>query len=225
MSSSVKTMLASALVAFAFSIGANIGIGPSTAWAQTATDLNCKKCVRGKAIKNGAVKFNRLQGKVQNRITGLESATTALQSTASALEARTSALETIAMERVPFYVVLDGDGAEQTIATNGALEYFARCRVDDAGSDRIQIIVTSTQDGWFEEDAGGPQAAGAEIIQFTTSTGLATPIYSDDIDEGSAVAPDGSYVGIDGEMTGLGLNIFGHDCIAVGNVFLVNGTP
>ena len=125
---------------------------------------------------------------------------------------------------IPWITILDGDGAEETIATNGALEFFARCRVNDGGQDRIQIFVTSSVDGWFEEDTGGAQTAGTEILMFQSNIATGNPSYQEDIDEGSAVAPDGSYVAIDGEMLGLGLNIFGHSCIAVGNAMLFTGT-
>ena len=48
--------------------------------------------------------------------------------------------------------------------------------------------------------------------------------YQDDIDQMSIAAPDGSYIAVDGEMLALGLNIFGHNCLTIGNAFLVNGT-
>lgn len=205
MTFSLKGLSVVVLAAAMFSFGAGTPFGPDAALAQTATKLKCKKCVNGKAIKNGAVKFNRLQGKVQDRITNLESAM---------------------MERVPFYVTLDTDGAEQTLATNGTLEIFARCRVNNPiGQDIIDIVATSSAAGWFLSNQGGPFAAGQEVILISRSTAIATTLYNNNIDGRSVVAPDGSYLAIDYETTGHGLNIFGHECFTVGNVFVISGTP
>jgi hypothetical protein len=63
---------------------------------------------------------------------------------------------------VPFFVTLDGDGAEEAVATNGPLEAFVRCLVNDSsigGADRIKLLATSTIDGWW---AGGSEPSLAD---------------------------------------------------------------
>jgi cysteine-rich repeat protein len=128
--------------------------------------------------------------------------------------------------QVPFYATLDGDGAIGPIATNGPLRAFARCRVNDAGNDRIELVVVGVVDGWFEEDnPTTAQLAGAEITVNLEQAPTGTPFYDNMIDDFSAVAPGGYYVGLDGESTGLGLNLFGHDCIAVGVATMITGNP
>lgn len=223
---STKFGLAFALAASLFAFDTGGAIGPGAAWAQTAKNLKCKQCVKSGAIKKGAVKFNRLQPKVQDRITDLESATQALESTTQSLESTIQNLESAVMERMPFYVTLDTDNAEQTLATNGALELFARCRVDfPSNSDQLQIIATSSIDGWHLSSGGGPFNAGDEEIIIPIAGPSTGESYSNEVDGISVVAPDGSYLAIDYETTGLGLNIFGHECFTVGNVFLITGTP
>ena len=131
----------------------------------------------------------------------------------------------------PFFVTLDF-GEEKTIAKAGPFKVFARCIVIPAGGpDIVRIIVTSEEAGWFaetDEDPianGGPFAADAEAaaLQEAFPTGL--PIYSNNPDKFSAIGPDDDgdlyYVSIDGDTVGLGLNIFGNDCLAVGNVSIM----
>lgn len=236
-----------ALVWSVLSLGAGTMLGPDTALAQTATNLRCDECVNRADIKKGAVSFNRLQDKVRARIKRLESksstlttktntlttttnalttTTNTLNTDVQALETDVQNLQTISQERVPFYVVLDGDGAEQVIATNGPLEYFVRCTVGT--TDVVELIATSSQAGWFGDGDGGnvtSGTAGAEMVAGSRSVGAATASFGNDIDESFAVAPDGSYMAVNGEMLALGLNVFGHDCVAVGNVFVISGTP
>ncbi len=126
----------------------------------------------------------------------------------------------------PFYVtLLSGD--EVTLATNGPLEYFARCTIDDGGKDKIEIFVTSTQDGWWDEEVAfrTPHAADDEVRAFYKIATTGQSHYDNDINEGSAIAADGSYMAIDGDTIGLGLNIFGYDCIAAGTVVVIAGAP
>ena len=124
----------------------------------------------------------------------------------------------------PFYITLDGD-TEATIAINGPLEYFARCTVDAGGRDKIEILATSTEDGWWDEDGFWPLRADDEVLVFLEIGATGQSRYDNDTNEGSAVAADGSYIAIDGDTLGLGLNVFGHDCIAVGTVIVITGTP
>ncbi len=208
MTSNLKFLPTLALGAALFSFDLGIGLGPETASAQTAENLRCRQCVDRGDIRKGAVNFKRLQPKLRDRITDLK--------------------ETVEQE-VPFYITLDGNGAEQTIATNGELEVFARCLVDQAGNDRVEIVFTSNVDGWFAEEdritgETGPIAAFTEVAVLGDQVPAGTASYDDDDDEGSAAAPDGSVISVIGEATGLGLNIFGHDCVAIGTLFLIKGT-
>ena len=85
--------------------------------------------------------------------------------------------------------------------------------------------------GWFEEDESDssgtntPLAAGQEVQVFCEDHTTGGAEFNNDIDEFSAIGPnsDGElfYVGIDGETLGLGLNIFGHKCLAVGTITLM----
>jgi hypothetical protein len=113
--------------------------------------------------------------------------------------------------RIPFLVYLDGDGTESTIATSGPLELRLRCT--NPGDWRAELYVTSSLPGWWQA-GDGPIAAGAERSFFTLETSAAQ--YSHRIDGVSWIAPDGSYLGLDAEMTGIGVLLFGHDCVAAG---------
>lgn len=116
---------------------------------------------------------------------------------------------------------LDGDQSEVVIAENGPLTAFARC-TSDPGGDEIEVFFTATVDGWWEEDSG-PHSSGDEIDVMSNTGDADSAEYEDDIDETSAVAEEDGviyYIGMDGETTGLGLNIFGHDCLVAGSVFL-----
>ena len=158
----------------------------------------------GNRIKDGAVSETKLSPALQD---------TVASSAASVAE------------RQSFYVTLDINLAEQTIATNGPLEYFVRCFINDGGSDRVEIIATSSVAGWYEEDNGSAALpALQEEIILSNSNPTGDDDYENEIDDGSMVGPDGSYMAVDGETVGLGLNIFGHRCVAVGHVIKVNGT-
>ncbi len=55
---------------------------------------------------------------------------------------------------------------------------------------------------------------------------LAWPDFSYRIDQDPAIAAEGttgSYIGIDGETLGLGLNVFGNDCVVAGSAFFATG--
>ncbi len=83
----------------------------------------------------------------------------------------------------------------------------------------------STTGDAFEEDEG-PLTADTPVAAYSHSGSTTDPSYENDIDDGSTVAMEGttgSYIGIDGETIGLGLNLFGHDCVVAGAAFLANG--
>ena len=115
---------------------------------------------------------------------------------------------------------MNSNGEEKTIAKAGPLEVFARCNLSGSAS-RLRIFVTSSVAGWFSTLSPGPTAAGVE--RQINNTGLSTPPrYIVIIDRFSAIGRDEDgdlfYVSIDGETQGLGTNIFGFRCFAVGNV-------
>ena len=125
---------------------------------------------------------------------------------------------------IPFYVVLDADNSESTIATHGEFRVFARCRVNDAGQDRIRIIVTRTSAGWFANRTGtAAQAADAEVDLLARNVATNTALYQVDFDDGNALGPDGTMVAIDADSTALTLNLFGHRCLAAGILRTMTG--
>ena len=124
-----------------------------------------------------------------------------------------------------YFEVLDGDQSEVTLAENGPLRYFARCTVDDGGTDRIEVLVESTTGEAFEQDEGQLTASTPAVI-YESIVGTTDESYDNDVDEGSTAAMEGttgSYLAIDGETLGLGLNIFGHDCVVAGSAFSAEG--
>lgn len=126
---------------------------------------------------------------------------------------------------IGFYVTLDGDGAEQTLATNGPLEYFARCTVG-ATSTTVEVYATSSQDGWFSS-MGGPHAAGEELLHYSLQSDGTDPEYGDNAlrFESSIVSPDGHFLVVGNESMTLGTRMFGHDCLAIGTAIAITGTP
>lgn len=190
---------------------ATAALSPDAARAQTAGNLKCNKCVGTKdiakkavtksRIKNNAVTFGKLNPKVEDAI----------------------------KQNQAFHAKLDSSGAVATLVNHGSLRIFARCILNDLGNDRIEIVYTSTVNGWFPIISGGPQtaqSAGAEVISpfagisgptGTTRTGLFFV-------EAGAIAPDGSTIGI-GPKFGLGLNVFGHRCVVDGSAVAFTGNP
>jgi cysteine-rich repeat protein len=128
------------------------------------------------------------------------------------------------LAEIPFYVVLDADNSESTIATYGEFRLFVRCRVNQGGNDVIRVMVTRTSAGWFTDNAAGTsQAAGAEVEMSVRSIATNTANAGVDFDEGYALGPDGTYVALDADGLALGLNVFGHRCVAAGIVRAMTG--
>lgn len=118
--------------------------------------------------------------------------------------------------KVPFYVQLSG-GETKLVAKNGSLELVARCVVNSATI--MDLFLTSTQDGWFSTPEG-PLLAGAE--RSVTLVEGTEPVYGNSINGLTAAAPDGSFIGIPRDSTGVGVNVFGHDCVAIGTATLIS---
>lgn len=130
-----------------------------------------------------------------------------------------------------FYITLDpADGAteEQVVLFQGTLTLTARChRNQDFGSgpeDLVELVVTNSEDGWYDNNDNLYPAAGEYYIgdEFE-DTGVTR--VDNDIDEGFAVAPSGDLIGIDGESTVYGLNVFGHRCLVAGQAWTMRGNP
>jgi hypothetical protein len=121
-----------------------------------------------------------------------------------------------------FFVTADIDGEERPIATAGPFEIFARCFV--GATDQIQILVRSAVGGWREPFSTSPFDAGEERVVFDDSANGDQPSYENSVDRFTALGPDENgrlfYLAIDGETLGLGLNVFDHECLAVGTVTL-----
>jgi len=125
----------------------------------------------------------------------------------------------------PFRVALDapdGGFTDQVVFTYETVTVTARCIDNEPGegdgTDRGQLLVTSSEDGWYhEEDSGTAQAAGTEVIGSRVSFDDGFAYFDNDIDDFVMVTPAGHTVGWDGESTGIGLNIFGSDCLLSGN--------
>jgi hypothetical protein len=126
---------------------------------------------------------------------------------------------------VGFYVTLDGDGAEQTLATSGPLEFFARCTVG-ATATTVEVFATSSQDSWFSS-MGGPHAAGEEKLHYSLQSNGTAPEYGDHSlrFESSIVSPDGHFLVVGNETMTLGTRMFGHDCLAIGTATAITGNP
>ena len=208
-------------------ICAAAALGPNGALAQAAGNLNCNKCVDSgdvakkavtkKKIDKGAVTTNRIKEGAVDRT----KLSTDLQDHFD--------------QRGTFFVTLDGDGAQATIATLGPLTYFVRCLVSrpvggGGFRDGIEIVATSSVDGWFEEDEsdnfGGnsPLLAGEEVIVQDHFAPSGAGARFRNIEESSAVAPDGSHLALKGDTGAFGTNLLGHDCVAMGTIFRITGT-
>lgn len=135
-------------------------------------------------------------------------------------------------ERVDFFLAIERDGPDETIATNGPFEIFARCYTDPFGGLNFFIRLVGEVDGWWGSAgaAHGPYVAGEELQMFAhsiSSTSEERGFYNGSkvgAEALSAVAPDGSYIGIEPDTLGLGMKILGHDCIAIGTAILLRST-
>jgi len=126
---------------------------------------------------------------------------------------------------------MDTDGEEKTIATAGPLEVFARCRLGDGGEDFVEVVVTSSEPGWIcaelgvRCDATTLLGSGALSVALRLRTPAGQLKYALDADGSNAIGPDAEgalfFISIDGDTLGLGLNIFGHKCLAVGIVSIM----
>lgn len=117
--------------------------------------------------------------------------------------------------KVPFYVKLSG-GEHVLVAKNRSLELRARCLFEGPVT-AVELFFTSTQDGWVSDN--GPLLAGQESLVAAKASD--EPAYSNDDGGRTAAAPDGSFIGVANEATGVGVNVFEQDCVAIGAALLI----
>lgn len=126
-----------------------------------------------------------------------------------------------------FSETLDADGAEVDLVTTGPLRYFARCLIDDAGVDRIQILATSSVGPWWEErNETASRAADATVLAFSEFASTGSSRFDTDPDDHAMAVVQGGTIhsmGIAGATMSLGLNVFGHKCLVAGAAFMQRG--
>ena len=132
-----------------------------------------------------------------------------------------------------FYVTLNGDGSKKTIARIGSVTIFAQCEIEltvdeegelDGGEEvEVKILAKNSKGAWFRADSDRQLAAGQRTVLLSESEDIGEPAFeAEDNDEAAVITKSGLYVSVD---AGLGLNIFGHDCVAVGTVSSITGKP
>lgn len=136
----------------------------------------------------------------------------------------------------PFYVTLDpapGETDETVVFAYGSITVKVACTLldfdpmDPPAVDRVEVIVTSSEDGWYLEDEDEiPQAANAEVVvaSWEFESGL-FPTFINTIDDAVVGTPAGHVVGWDGESLAVGLGVFDHTCLATGNIWAMTGSP
>ena len=120
-------------------------------------------------------------------------------------------------------MTLDGDGSKKTIATIKPLKFVARCELNSEGEDEIKIVAQSSRDGWLASTWDEPLSRRRKVVMFSESDSAGEPAYENDDGDGSIAAPNGAYMAIDGDTLGLGLNVLGHDCVAIGTLTIIKG--
>jgi hypothetical protein len=112
-------------------------------------------------------------------------------------------------------------GESAVLAQQGQLLARATCTDNGGGSTRTAVEFESSVEGaWM---SGDPLTANTPSTMFSMSD--TSTYYDRDIDSGSAMAPDGTYIGIDGESLGLGVNLFGHGCVVAGSAVVKTVAP
>ncbi len=199
--------------------GAGTGLGPDGAWAQTATNLKCKRCVGARQLKKGAIKSNRLK----------DGAVT-LGKMESGLGERANTTQ-------PYYVTMDTNNERRTIVTNGPITLSVGCFLNEPDGiggfrDAIRLFASSSVAGWFTFNNpngignNGPFTAGQEVEMDLDTI---SPPGTLDVDSESTgdgiVAPDGSIVSFADDSNLVAHNALGHRCTHAGVVSVVTGTP
>ena len=139
----------------------------------------------------------------------------ALSLTAASAEARV-----LNSSQKRFYVTLNGDGSKATIAKIGTLTIFAQCELDPLDEDEVKIVVKNSKGPWFESEDGKALRGGQRVVLLSESEESGESTFEDE--DGAVATKSGLYVTVD---AGLGVNVFGHDCIAAGTVTSITGNP
>ena len=79
-----------------------------------------------------------------------------------------------------------------------------------------EIFVSSSEDGWFQSESSGPQSMVDEGSWGEIAT--ASPGYKA-LPGFTAVTPSGHFIGLN--TFGLGVNLFGSDCLVAGQIVAV----
>ena len=151
---------------------------------------------------------------------------------------------------VPFFFEM-ADGEERTILTSGSTEIFARCQIDvtfrGPNQDVVSIVTTSSEDGWFasgglstpSQEPTQARLAGEESIINVVMNGdnhpdgtvfgreqmedaFSSAASTSFAPHGAVITPAGTFIRVEVDLA---LNMFGHDCIAVGTATVIHGDP
>lgn len=123
-----------------------------------------------------------------------------------------------------------GVNDSQVIAQNGRVRLVAQC-LKEGNNRRLRVVAATTQrdsflDGLDDRDGNNnnnylqPETAAdnARILQSATVTGD-NQIVQNDVDDGFVLAPNGDFLGVDGEEFALGVNVRGQrPCFLIGPV-------
>jgi len=160
---------------------------------------------------------------LENELTTVQDDVGTLQSDVSAHESRITTLEQPGYTIVPFNVTLDvlagGFIESEPIVTSGDLSFFMRCENPQGGTQQTIIKFTSAMDGWFLNGTSLLASAKPEVLGGGNGTD-GEPRY-DNIGAvpQSSLSTSGDFLAI--QTIGLGTNIQGHDCIAIGIAFTI----
>lgn len=144
---------------------------------------------------------------------------------ACGLAATAADADVLSAKQKRFYITLDGDGASKRIARFGPLSLTVQCRLSRNGKDEVRIIARSSAGGWFASGRNGPLSSTRRVVLFKEDDNAGDVSYDNDDGDGSIAAKTGEYMAIAGETLGLGINVFGHDCVAIGTVTMIEGNP
>jgi len=131
-------------------------------------------------------------------------------------------------EHRAFFVTMDTDGEEKTIAVAGPFEVAARCDFVAGNNTDVAIVFwTSTTPGAFNANIGPDATANQErtgfvVVQLSGNKGMTDFRNSGRMNLFGQDADGTLYqVVIEGDTLMIGLNVFGHRCIFAGQISLV----
>lgn len=138
-----------------------------------------------------------------------------------------------AVDNIQHWNVALALGESEQVAEAGPLSLHLGCEDDGGGSAELRLYVQTTEPNTLlagtDSRTGGsdPATSPTSYLQPTTppddseiEDGFSSstfPDAEDDIDEGWALAPDGSYIGVDIEGTAMAFNVDGGRCFSAGN--------